>query len=55
MGAGEEKVVMSLRQASDRFFVDNTEAKRALEDLGIDSLTPANARNIVQRRVEYQD
>ena len=55
LGAGEEKVVMSLRQASDRFFVDNTEAKRALEDLGIDSLTPANARNIVQRRVEYQD
>ena len=55
LGAGEEKVVMSLRQASDRFFVDNTEAKRALEDLGIDTLTPANARNIVQRRVEYQD
>ena len=54
-GAGEQKVTMSLRQASDRFFVDNAEAKRALGDLGIDSLTPANARNIVQRRVEYQD
>ncbi|RYP74974.1 hypothetical protein DL771_002622 [Monosporascus sp. 5C6A] len=45
---------MSLQQACDRFFTDNTEAKKALEELGIETLTPANARNIVQKRVEYQ-
>lgn len=49
------RATMSLQQASDRFFIDNTEAKKALEDLGIETLTPANARNIVQKRVEYQD
>lgn len=46
---------MSLQQASDRFFIDNMEAKKALEELGVETLTPANARNIVQKRVEYQD
>ncbi|RYO94243.1 hypothetical protein DL766_002247 [Monosporascus sp. MC13-8B] len=45
---------MSLQQACDRFFTDNTEAKKALEELGVEMLTPANARNIVQKRVEYQ-
>ncbi|RYP33753.1 hypothetical protein DL767_004620 [Monosporascus sp. MG133] len=45
---------MSLQQACDRFFTDNTEAKKALEELGVETLTPANARNIVQKRVEYQ-
>ena len=52
--AGNKTMSMTLQQASDRFFVDNAEAKRALDDLGAHSLTPANARSIVQRRVEYQ-
>lgn len=50
-----EDGVSSLYQASDCFFKDNTEAKMALEKLGADSLTPANARNIVQKRVENKD
>lgn len=48
------KTTMTLQQASDRFFVDNAEAKRALDDLDAHNLTPAHARSIVQRRVEYQ-
>lgn len=43
---------MSLRQATDRVFTDNSEAKKVLDELEIDSLTPANARQILQRRVE---
>lgn len=49
------RTTMSLQQASDRFFIDNMEAKKALEELGVETLTPANARNIVQKRVEYQN
>jgi len=45
---------MGLQQASDRFFKDNTEAKAALEELGIETLTPAHARQIVQKRAENQ-
>ncbi|KAK8123832.1 hypothetical protein PG999_003750 [Apiospora kogelbergensis] len=45
----------SLKQISDRMFTDNTEARRALEDLGIQSLEPANARRILQRRVENSE
>lgn len=51
----DDRTTMSLQQASDRFFIDNMEAKKALEELGVETLTPANARNIVQKRVEYQD
>jgi RAD50-interacting protein 1 len=47
--------VMSLRQASDRIFTDNSEAKMVLQELDIDSLTPANARHILQRRVENSE
>ncbi|KAK1753102.1 RINT1-like protein [Echria macrotheca] len=43
---------LSLREATDLVFTDNTEAKKVLDRLGIDSLTPANARPVLQRRVE---
>ncbi|KAL2171786.1 hypothetical protein VTG60DRAFT_1784 [Thermothelomyces hinnuleus] len=43
---------MSLKRATDMVFTDNTEAKKALDELEIDSLTSANARQILQRRVE---
>ncbi|GAB1317546.1 TIP-1 family-domain-containing protein [Madurella fahalii] len=43
---------MSLKHATDMVFTDNTEAKKVLNELEIDSLTPANARQILQRRVE---
>jgi hypothetical protein len=43
---------LSLKQATDRVFTDNTEAKKVLDELDVDSLTPANARQILQRRVE---
>jgi hypothetical protein len=46
---------ISLKQASDMVFTDNTEAKKLLEQLEIDSLTPANARQILQRRVENSE
>ncbi len=47
--------VMTLKQASDRVFTDNTEAKKVLQELDIDTLTPANARHILQRRVENSE
>jgi hypothetical protein len=43
---------MSLKQATDMVFTDNTEAKKVLDELEVDSLTSANARQILQRRVE---
>lgn len=46
---------LSLRQVSDRAFTDNAEAKKVLEELDIDTLTPANARHILQRRVENKE
>ncbi|KAI1119961.1 RINT-1 family protein [Nemania abortiva] len=46
---------VTLQQASDRIFTDNTEAKKTLAELGLESLTPANARKILQRRVEYSE
>lgn len=46
---------LSLKEASDRVFTDNTEAKKTLEELDIDTLTPANARHILQRRVENKE
>lgn len=42
----------SLKETTDRVFTDNNEAKKVLEELEIDSLTPAHARQILQRRVE---
>lgn len=49
-----DAAALGLQQASDRFFKDNTEAKAALEELGIETLTPAHARQVVQKRVENQ-
>lgn len=46
---------ISLQQASDRAFTDNAEAKKLLAELDIESLTPANARKILQRRVETSE
>ncbi|KAI1377828.1 TIP-1 family-domain-containing protein [Hypoxylon crocopeplum] len=46
---------VSLRQARDSVFTDNTEAKKLLAELGLESLTPANARKILQRRVENSE
>ncbi|KAK4250015.1 RINT1-like protein [Corynascus novoguineensis] len=43
---------MSLKRATDMIFTDNTEAKKVLDELQIDSLTSANARQILQRRIE---
>lgn len=43
---------MTLKEASDRVFTDNDEARAVLEELRLDALTPANARLILQRRVE---
>jgi hypothetical protein len=43
---------MSLKRATDMVFTDNAEAKKVLDELEIDSLTPANARQILQRRAE---
>jgi hypothetical protein len=43
---------MSLKRATDRVFTDNAEAKKVLEELEVVTLTPANARQILQRRVE---
>jgi len=47
-----ETAAMTLKRATDMVFVDNTEAKKVLDELDIHSLTPANARQILQRRVE---
>ncbi|KAK3385019.1 TIP-1 family-domain-containing protein [Podospora didyma] len=46
---------MSLGRANDMVFTDKNEAKKALDELEIESLTPANARQILQRRVENAD
>lgn len=50
-----EAGAVTLKQASDRVFTDNTEAKRVLEGLGMDTLTPAHARQILQKRVENSE
>ncbi|KAI0895273.1 TIP-1 family-domain-containing protein [Annulohypoxylon nitens] len=46
---------VALQQATDRVFTDNTEAKKLLSELGLEYLTPANARKILQRRVENSE
>lgn len=43
---------LTLKLASDRIFTDNAEARRVLEELDIETLEPANARRILQCRVE---
>lgn len=46
---------MTLKEASDRVFTDNDEARKVLEELRLETLTPANARYILQRRVENSE
>ncbi|KAJ2904561.1 hypothetical protein MKZ38_007760 [Zalerion maritima] len=43
---------LNLKDAYDRIFSGNAEAREALGELGLLRLTPTNARNILQRRVE---
>ncbi|KAF3763655.1 hypothetical protein M406DRAFT_279700 [Cryphonectria parasitica EP155] len=52
---GQEVQGMSLKQVSDRVFVDNSEARRVLEELGLEMLEPQHARRILQNRVENSD
>ncbi|KAI1170401.1 RINT-1 family protein [Nemania sp. FL0916] len=54
-GGGGGSGIITLQQASDRIFTDNAEAKKTLADLDLEALTPANARKILQRRVEYSE
>lgn len=49
---GQEAAVVTLKKASDRVFVDNSEARRVLEELGIEMLEPGHARRVFQNRVE---
>lgn len=46
---------MTLKQASDKVFTDNIEARKVLEELGIEVLEPAHARRVLQNRVENSD
>ncbi|TGJ87787.1 hypothetical protein E0Z10_g960 [Xylaria hypoxylon] len=46
---------ITLQQVTDRIFTDNTEAKRTLAELDLESLSPANARKILPRRVENSE
>ncbi|PNY29804.1 RAD50-interacting protein 1 [Tolypocladium capitatum] len=48
-------VGVTLKDASDRAFTDNDEARRVLEELGLEALTPLNARYILQRRIENNE
>ncbi|CAI4220019.1 unnamed protein product [Parascedosporium putredinis] len=43
---------LTLKEATDRVFTDNAAAKSVLEQLDIELLSPANARHILQKRVE---
>ncbi|KAL6893166.1 TIP-1 family domain-containing protein [Trichoderma longibrachiatum] len=53
--AAAEGEGMTLKQASDRAFRDNDEARRVLEELELVALTPLNARQILQKRVENNE
>lgn len=46
---------MTLKEASDRAFTDNEEARGVLEELGLTALTPVSARKVLQRRVENNE
>ena len=48
----ENSNTVTLKMAVDRVFTDNTEAKKVLEELDVESLSPPHARQILQRRVE---
>lgn len=46
---------MTLKEASDRVFKDNDEARKVLEELRLEGLGNGNARAILQRRVENSE
>jgi hypothetical protein len=46
---------LTLKEASDRVFTDNEEARKVLEELHLEGLSPQGARNILQRRVENNE
>lgn len=46
---------LTLRQASERAFSDNDAARALLEEMQLQSLTPVNARHVLQRRVENNE
>ncbi|KAM4057895.1 RINT-1 / TIP-1 family protein [Hirsutella rhossiliensis] len=52
---GEGASGTTLKEASDRAFTSNDEARRVLEELGLEALTPVNARHILERRVENNE
>lgn len=45
----------TLKEASDRVFQDNDEARKVLEELHVTEITPQAARNILQKRVENSE
>ncbi|KAL7898108.1 TIP-1 family domain-containing protein [Trichoderma sp. SZMC 28014] len=51
----EDAAAITLKQASDRAFTNNDEARAVLEELQLVALTPLNARQILQRRVENNE
>ncbi|PHH68118.1 hypothetical protein CDD83_6245 [Cordyceps sp. RAO-2017] len=53
--AGAGPTTMTLKEAADRAFASNEEARRLLEELGLEALTPTNARQILERRVENSE
>ncbi|KAG5913810.1 hypothetical protein E4U42_000872 [Claviceps africana] len=54
-GGDATGATLTLKQASDRAFTDNDEARKVLDELELEALTPVNARYILQRRVENQE
>lgn len=46
---------LTLKEASDRVFKDNDEARKVLEELGLDALSPPIARQILEKRVENNE
>lgn len=47
--------VLSLNSAYERVFSDNAETKKVFEELGFSTLTYADARLVLQRRVEFSE
>ncbi|KAG6011057.1 hypothetical protein E4U21_000088 [Claviceps maximensis] len=54
-GGDKTGLTLTLKQASDRAFTNNDEAREVLNELKLEALTPANARYILQRRVENNE
>lgn len=52
---GESEDGITLKQASDRVFTDGTEARKVLEELGLEMLEPMHARRILGNRVETSE